>query len=223
MPKLVFIHTVPALAERFRVLAETMLGDWSSEAVVDDRLLLDTIENGRVSDETAKRLAAHIQVQIETGADAIVVTCSTLGGTVDAIRPTVSVPLLRIDRAMAEQAILTARRIGVLATLPTTLEPTRRLLEEIAKGTGEDREISAHLCEGAFALLRAGDREGHDVAVRAGFSHLADHVDLMVLAQASMADAFGTLPQGSLPYLTSPQIGMAAIASQLRSLDVTSI
>jgi Asp/Glu/hydantoin racemase len=223
MQKLAFIHTVPALTERFRSLAEATLSDWSNHAIVDESLLLDTIERGEVSEQTVRRLTEHVQAAIDAGADAIVVTCSTLGGAVDSIRPMTSVPLFRIDRAMAEMAILKARRIGVLATLPTTLEPTRRLLDDIASATGDTRDIHAHLCDGAFALLRSGDRAGHDAAVRAGFSELADRVDLVVLAQASMADALRAMPAGSLPFLTRPEIGMADIARRLRSSKGPSI
>jgi hypothetical protein len=36
----------------------------------------------------------------------------------------VPVPVIRVDEAMADQAVKTGPRIGVIATLSTTLEPT---------------------------------------------------------------------------------------------------
>jgi Asp/Glu/hydantoin racemase len=216
MPKLAFIHTVPGLVDRFRTLAGATLAGWSSYAVVDESLLLDTIERGALSPKTVQRLAGYIFCAADAGADAIVVTCSTLGGAVDAIRPITPVPLFRIDRGMAETAVGRARRIGVLATLPTTLKPTAALLSEAAAKAGAQCDISEHLCEGAFANLRAGDRAGHDASVRGGFSALAAHVDLVVLAQASMADALDG-EHAAIPYLTSPDIGMADIARRLRA------
>ena len=218
MGKLAFIHTVSGLVDRFRQLARTELGDWSSYAMVDESLLLDTIERGTVSAKTKQRLATYVFAAADSGADAIVVTCSTLGNVVDAIRPISSVPLFRIDRGMAVAAVRRARRIGVLATLPTTLEPTASLLKTSAFEAGTDCEITPRLCEGAFARLRAGDKAAHDAAVREGFSELAAGVDLVVLAQASMSDALSALgAAGPTPYLTSPDIGMADIASQLRA------
>ena len=219
MPKLAFIHTVSGLVERFRQLARTELGDWSTFAVVDESLLLDTIERGTLSPKTTQRLTGYVFGAADAGADAIVVTCSTLGGVVDLITPLSPVPLFRIDRGMAEVAVSRARRIGVLATLPTTLKPTVSLLETAAGEAGTGCEITPRLCEGAFAQLRAGDKAAHDASVRAGYSELATNVDLIVLAQASMSDSLSSLGDAApVPFLTSPDIGMAAIASRLKSL-----
>lgn len=217
MARLAFIHTVPLLVERFRDLARRELDDWTSYAVVDESLLLDTIAGGEVSPKTIQRLAGYVFAAADAGADAVVVTCSTLGSAADAIRAVSPVPLFRIDRGMADAAVRQARRIGVLATLPTTLGPTAALLRQAAAEADARCEISELLCEGAFARLRAGDRPAHDAAVRAGFSALAEGVDIIVLAQASMADAIGGGGAFPVPFLTSPDIGMASIAKQLRS------
>ena len=139
----------------------------------------------------------------------IVVTCSTLGEAVDCIRPLSPVPLFRIDRGMAEEAVRKARRIGVLATLPTTLAPTTALIRDCARSANRDCEIVDLLCEGAD-----GDLAGHNIRVVSGFENLAKSVDLIVLAQASMAstlDGYVT----DIPYLTSPELGMAHVAHRL--------
>jgi Asp/Glu/hydantoin racemase len=217
MQRLAFIHTVTGNADRFRLLAEKALGGWTSYAVVDESLLLDTISGGSVAPKTVQRLTGYVFAAADNGASAIVVTCSTLGAVVDAIRPLSPVPLFRIDRGMAEEAVRRASRIGVLATLPTTLEPTTELLKHAAQESGTTCEIAQVLCEGAFDLLRAGDREGHNAAIRSGFARLASGVDLIVLAQASMVDAMSGEVAG-VPYLTSPELGMAAIARKLTTV-----
>jgi Asp/Glu/hydantoin racemase len=216
MTRLAFIHTAPWHAERFRDLAQQRLQHWSSYAVVDESLLLDTIKSGEVSPQTVNRLTGYVLAAADAGASAVVVTCSTLGAAVDAMRPVVPVPLFRIDRGMAEAAVRQARRIGVLATLPTTLLPTTALLAQEAEVAGAKCEISQFLCEGAFAMLRAGDKAAHDNSVRNGFATLAAGVDLVVLAQASMTDAVNG--SARCPYLTSPEIGMDHIARQLATV-----
>jgi Asp/Glu/hydantoin racemase len=65
---------------------------------------------------------------VDAGADAVLVTCSSIGPAVEATRPFCPVPLFRIDEEMADRAIATGPRIGVLATLKSTLEPTRDLV-----------------------------------------------------------------------------------------------
>jgi Asp/Glu/hydantoin racemase len=219
MRSLAFIHTIPGHAERFRDLATARLAGWSSYAVVDESLLRDTIGRGSLATRTVQRLTGYVFAAADAGADAIVVTCSTLGPAVDAIRLIAPVPLFRIDRGMAEAAVRKARRIGVLATLSTTLKPTASLLRQAAEEAGASCEIAEFLCEGAFAKLMAGDRPAHHAAVREGFAALSSSVDLVVLAQASMADAMGSeAGSGHAPYLTSPETGMDHIARQLAAV-----
>ena len=214
MPTLFFIHTVAGLASRFAPLAADALPGWKTLSIVDESLLDDTIMRGTLSSRTVQRLTTHVFSAADAGADAVVVTCSTLGGAVDRIASISPVPLLRIDRGMAEDAVRRARRIGVLATLATTLAPTAALIRDCAGEAGRQCEIVDHLCEGAFARLASGDREGHDMRVVSGFEAVARSVDLVVLAQASMASALDA-HETHIPYLTSPEPGLAYVARRL--------
>lgn len=216
MPSLALIHTVPGLVATFKPLVERELPQWSSFNIVDESLLRNTIRDAALSKKTMQRLSQYVFSAIDAGADAVVVTCSTLGEAVDAVLPLSSVPVFRIDRGMALRAVERAARVGVLATLPTTLGPTSRLLAEAARAANRDCAIVDTLCAGAFDRLMAGDRDGHDALVIAGFRELAASVDLVVLAQASMADALRSVAgTGSVPVLSSPELGMAYVASQL--------
>lgn len=214
MPILAMIHTVPALPARLEKLAAQALPGWSFEHTVDESLLSETIRAGALTAATRDRLAAHVR-DAAGSADAVLVTCSTLGEAVDALRPSTPVPLFRIDRGMVEEAVRRAGRIGVLATLSTTLEPTGRLIEATAAATGRDVTVVARLCEGAFGHLAAGDRETHDRLVREAFEEVAPQVELVVLAQASMADALPAAVRAGGGVLTSPELGIAAVAATL--------
>lgn len=217
MPSLALIHTVPGLVATFKPLVAQMLPQWSSFNIVDESLLQNTIRDGALSKKTMQRLSQYVFSAIDAGADAVAVTCSTLGDAVDAIVPFSSVPLFRIDRGMALAAVERTERIGVLATLPTTLGPTSRLINDTAKAANRNCKITDKLCAGAFQRLMQGDREGHDELVIAGFRELASSVDLIVLAQASMAQALSSVEETSrsVPVLSSPELGIAYIASQL--------
>ena len=214
MPILAMIHTVPALPARLEPLAAQALPGWSFAHTVDESLLSETIRAGALTEATRERLAARVR-DAAGNADAVLVTCSTLGEAVDALRPSTPVPLFRIDRGMVEEAVRRARRIGVLATLSTTLEPTSRLIEATAAATGREVTMVARLCEGAFGHLAAGDRETHDRRVREAFEDVAPQVDLVVLAQASMADALPAAARAGGAVLTSPELGIAAVAATL--------
>lgn len=216
-PQLAMIHTVAGLIPAFDGLAKQHLPHWQSFNMLDESLLRGTIRDGALSQTTMWRLAQMVRSVVEAGASAIVVTCSSLGPAVDAAKAFCPVPLFRIDEGMAEAAITLGPRIGVLATLRTTLDPTSELIRRSAAQAGRPCTILAELAEGAFQMLSSGDIAGHDAMVAHSLRDLAPKADVIVLAQASMARALAlvqdALPQ--LPVLTSPEIGMQHIARQL--------
>ena len=73
---------------------------------------------------------------------------------------------------MADMAVSMASKIGVIATLPTTLEPTRALIEARAAAQGKQIETVTYLCDGAFQAVSTGDTETHDRLVREGLLSL---------------------------------------------------
>ena len=208
--RLALIHTVAGLVPRFRELAAALMPDVETFDIVDETLLRDATREGRVSLDTARRLFAHLAAAERHGADAILVTCSSVGGVVDAARPFAGVPLLRVDQAMAEQAVERGTRIGVLATLWSTLRPTAVLIVRTARESDRDVEVRDGLCDGAFEALREGDTERHDKLVREGLRELIGWADVIVLAQASMARVVDSLSEDErrTPILSSPRLGM---------------
>ena len=71
------------------------------------------------------------------------------------------------------------------------------------------------LCDGAFEALMGGDSERHDRMVAMALAELAEHVELILLAQASMAPVAerleGTLKGApNIPVRSSPQAGLDA-------------
>jgi Asp/Glu/hydantoin racemase len=117
---------------------------------------------------------------------------------------------------MADAAVLGGKRIGVVATLRTTLEPTAELIQRRAALHGKSVELQSHLCEGAFEALMAGDTAAHDAAVGAALQQLAANTDVIVLAQASMARVADALPatERRVPILASPATAIDFLASQ---------
>jgi Asp/Glu/hydantoin racemase len=215
--RLALIHTVAGLVPGFRQLAAEMLPDVETFDIVDETLLRDATREGRVSLETARRLFAHLAAAEAHGADAILVTCSSMGNAVDAARPFAGVPIVRVDQAMAERAVERGTRIGVLATLWSTLKPTAALIERVAAERERGVEVRTRLCEGAFDALRAGDEARHDAIVREGLRELLGWADVIVLAQASMARVVDSLTDDEriTPILSSPRLGLERMREML--------
>jgi Asp/Glu/hydantoin racemase len=219
--KVALIHTVGSLAPVFDGLVREALPDVETSDTVDERLLEETIAAGRIPDAVARRLEGHVDRAVRDGADLVLVTCSSMGPVVEAITARSEVPVLRVDEAMADAALAVGGRIGVIATLATTLEPTADVVRRRAAESGRSAgavEIVRRLVEGAFAELKAGNLERHDELVRAGLRELLPRVDVVVLAQASMARVAGQLTADDTmgkPILASPRLAVERVAERL--------
>lgn len=215
--KLGLLHTSATLVPIFEQLCKSKLPGVSVFNLVDDSLIKDVIAHGKLRPHTARRVAQHIAAAEDAGADYIMVTCSSIGAAVEATAPLASVPVLRVDQPMADQAIATAKRIGVIATLPTTLEPTADLLRRRAIAAGRSIELTTRLCEGAFDALMSGNPNTHDELVKNALQELASQVDVIALAQASMARVVAGLDEDDrrIPILASPPLAVDYLASVL--------
>ena len=142
-----------------------------------------------------------------------------MGGATQALAAQEGWPLERIDVAMADRAVELGRRIAVVATLPSALEPTTALVRARAEAQGEAIELVPRLAEGAFAALQAGDPERHDELVRTAIRSVIGEVDVIVLAQASMGRVIDSLgaEAGATPILVSTELGVARVLDHLRA------
>jgi Asp/Glu/hydantoin racemase len=217
MRRVVLVHTVAGLVPVFQELAKGLPGDVKISNIVDESLLEDAISAGGLTHSVNRRVVDHILSAADSGAVAILATCSSIGPAVEIASQLVDVPVLRIDEPMASAAIESGRRIGVLATVASTLNPTVDLLRRCAQDLGKDVELMPVLRDAAFTAMRSGDGARHDEIIGEALMDLALDVDVIVLAQASMARVVATLEPGALtvPVFSSPSSGMAGLASVL--------
>jgi Asp/Glu/hydantoin racemase len=221
MPQtLALIHTSAIFLTR-----ETMMQDILREVmpevrlinIMDDSLLPDCMAVGEVTPETTRRMCAYVTAAEEAGADAVLSLCSSLGPAIDVARKLVRVPVVKIDDAHTEKAAREADRVGVMATVRSTLVPTVALIREKAQALGKKVEVVESLSDAAFDALLRGEREGHDAAVLAAARGLAPRVDAILFAQASMTRLAPAVQEATgRPVLTSPRL---AIEYTKRLLD----
>jgi Asp/Glu/hydantoin racemase len=212
-----YLHTSHVLIPMFTRISKEELPDVEQFHMVDESLIRNTIRAGHLTRTTTRRVLSAVQSAREGGADAVVVTCSSIGAAADTARRLFDFPVVRVDEAMAEQAVRTGRRIGVTATLRTTLEPTVALLHEKAEAAQCQVDVVEALCEGAFEAVLSGDTVTHDRLLLATLQRLLSVVDVIVLAQASMARVVEMLPESAerIPILSSPQLAVRRARSLL--------
>jgi Asp/Glu/hydantoin racemase len=212
------VHTSATLVPVFAELCSKYLPGIKVFNIVDDSLIKNTIACGELTASTSKRVVNYAASAQEAGADYILFTCSSIGAAVETAATLIGVPVLRVDQPMADKAVSTGKKIGVIATLSTTLEPTSDLVKRRAIAAKKEIELKAVLCEGAFDALMSGDAATHDKKVGDALKQLVNEVDVIVLAQASMArvvDAL-TAEEKKVPILASPPIAMEYLAGIIK-------
>lgn len=213
--RVAFIHTGAVVIPAVGAQAATLLPGIEVVNYLDDRIVADLAHP-----DTAASVPARIEqlahAARDAGADAVMLTCSSISALAAPTAVAVGIPVLRIDEAMADAAVEAAGdgRIAVLATLPTTCEPTAALLRERAERAGRRPVIDAAVIDDAFAAVTSGDRPRHDDLVRAAIERAADAADVVVLAQASMASA-ASGARTAVPVLTSIALGVERLAQTL--------
>ncbi|GMA20403.1 hypothetical protein GCM10025862_24240 [Arsenicicoccus piscis] len=218
-PTVGFLHTSPVHVPAFEALTAAALPSARVLHVVDEQLLAEAQRIGVEGDGAgAAAVAADVRSRVaelvEQGADAICCTCSTIGALAEQVQVP-GVPVLRVDRPMARRAAAIGPRVGVLAALESTLEPTRLLLEDEAARAGAAVTIELAVADGAWAWFTAGDHEVYRQVLEDAARALATRADVVVLAQASMAAVEPRLADLGVPVLSSPRLATWHLAELL--------
>lgn len=216
MTTVVAVYTGQGLAERLTPIFKEEIPNIRLVTIVDDSLIADVVREGGVTPAVRRRLVQHYRSAEEIGADIIFNTCSSVGEVADWAQEMFETPIVKIDEAMAKQATSQYDKIGVLATLPTTLEPTCRLLESQAAKQNRKVEVHEALAAGAYQALVAGKPEEHDRLILEAAKSVAGKVDVLVLAQGSMVRMEEALKEATgIPVFSSPRLGVLAVKSLL--------
>ena len=219
MKSIALIHTVKTVATSF----DQTLKDYVGEEVKvhnmwDDFLANNPNEVGEFTIENRNRLFNDIKAAEMTGADMIVVTCSTLTPTVNLIRPFIKVPLIAIDDAMGRKAVTYGDKILVLASAGSTEIPMRDKLNAEAAKLGKTIEIDFVANAEAFKAMKAVQMDVHDAI----FLKMAEEIsgyDCIVLAQASMAHLDKKIEEiCKIPVLSSPTLCLEQVKETLKSI-----
>ena len=215
-PRVAFLHTGAVVIPPVSDLAREHLSGVTPINYLDDKIVADLGDADRAG-SVPERLTDLVRAAASAGADVVMFTCSSISQFAGPVGAEVGIPVLRIDEAMADIAVATGDRIAVLATLATTSGPTTALIRERAELAGRTPEITSEVIDGAFAAVSSGDRATHDRIVAAAIERVAPGVDVVVLAQASMASA-AEAADVDVPVLTSLEPGIKRLSEAVAAL-----
>lgn len=211
-----FLHTSPVHVETFDRLVKACDPTIEIEHVVAEDLLAEAQRVGANEPAQVRRVQAAMTDAAAKGAALVVCTCSTIGGAAERTPTGAGFAVARIDRAMAQRAVELGPRILMVAALESTLGPTAALIRESAATLRTEVVLEPLLVAGAWSHFLRGDRAAYLEAVAAAVRTAAAGADVVVLAQASMADAAERLVDLGLEVLASPMLGVQSALAQLR-------
>ncbi len=187
-----------------RELDPTIRVNW----IGDDSLIEDLLANQGPTPSTIKRLCNYAQMAEEMGACMIINQCSTVSEVSDIYGKLIKIPVLKVDQAMAEKAVMMGDNIALVTTNTTTVGPSERLLESCAKAAGRDVKITVHMLAHAMEALFAGDVRKHNDELSAQIHAIDGQYDVIVLAQGSMIAILPEIRDVKTPVLTSIPLGV---------------
>lgn len=190
-------------------------GDFVFLNAVDEGLL-QTVARRGLDASIEQRLGNTLQQLIDDGAEAVLLTCSSMTPLLPSLRRRLSRPIIGIDEAMIDEALRSGSHIGVVASLAGAAATTESLLLGAAAERGLHIGVEVALAEGAFDALRCGSFEAHDLAVRGQLLTLAPRCEVLVLAQVSLSRVFPWEGAPAVPILTS---GPGAVRRTIEALE----
>lgn len=185
--------------------------------LLDEALLKEAERLGGISPALVRRMTSLVAMHEAAGAELVLFSCTAYSSFVDQVQAQAGIPVLPIDDAMLERALQIGRRLGVLATIAAGLEQQRQSIARVAAATGREFEIEPVLRPDAFAALNGGDAATHDRILLEELAKLAREVDVVILAQASMAGLMPSVPADTpVPVLASPGLAVEKVKELLR-------
>ncbi|MBS0341658.1 MAG: arylsulfatase [Proteobacteria bacterium] len=213
MPRIALIH---ALAHSVAPINAAFDAGWPQAQrmnLLDDSLSADLARSGKGLDEAMHaRFQTLARYAVDTGAQAILFTCSAFGPCIEAVaRRHAGIPVLKPNEAMIDEAVAGGSgTLGLLATFGPTLES---MPPEFPRGF----VLDPMLVQGALEALNAGDAAAHDALIAGAARKLAERgCTRIALAQFSMARARQACADATgLPVLTTVDSAVRALRRRL--------
>jgi aspartate/glutamate racemase len=220
-PRIAIIHAVPGAIDPIGAAFAALWPEARTDNLLEDSLSTDIAEAGAETAAIQERIADLAAYVTKAGADAILYSCSAFGTSIDRVKRSSSLPVLKPNEAMIEEALELGPRVGLVATFAPTLESMRPEFNALARQRGIDLRLEERLVPGAMAALNGGEAERHDALIAAAAGTLGG-CDSIVLAQFTMARARPTVETAvAAPVLTSPESAVARLKNLWQTENAT--
>ena len=220
-PRVALIH---ATALAIAPMAESFSRLWPAATLtnlLDDSLSADRSAAGALTPAMVRRFEVLARYCADSGADGILFTCSAFGPAIEAAQAAVSIPVLKPNEALLEEALCAATqgrgRLALVATFEPSIASMNDELLALARSRGVDVEVRSCHVPDAMAALAAGNGAHHDALIATASDAWQGwrDCDAILLAQFSMARARSALGTGGVPVLVSTDSAVLALKNRL--------
>ncbi|MFC7460266.1 Asp/Glu/hydantoin racemase [Hydrogenophaga defluvii] len=205
---LAFLHTSPSHVPTFEALVQRV----APGVRVAHHVREDLLDYARVYGPDDPALVQQVQEAMRSaatsGAQVVVCTCSSIGAAAETTVTGGQFLAQRVDRAMADHAARSGTRLWLVAALPSTVAPTRALIEDSAQRIGMPVALESLVVDSAWPHFLRDDQSAYIDAIVEAVRGVASVSDTVVLAQASMAAAAIRLADMGVQALSSPEPGV---------------
>jgi len=211
------VHVVADNIRVFGLIASELMPDIEMVHFLDTAL--PAMSEPALRPEVIERLGTYARFAQESGAEAVLLTCTAFGRLANEVSRAVDCPVLAVLDIMLDELMRQRGRIGVIGSHPGTVVGTERLLQEQARHEGRVIAIKSRLCAGAFDAMRRGNLAAHDRIVLENLRELVRQVDVVVAPQPSMEQALlqYEVDGRKVPLLTSPRLSVERLRQALKS------
>jgi hypothetical protein len=211
-----FLHTSAVHIETFEGLVRASYPALEVEHVLAEQLLAEAQRVGPANPSLTMQVQDAMKSAAASGAAIVVCTCSTIGGAAEKTPTNGQFIATRIDRAMADRAVQLGPRILLVAALESTLKPTAELIEDSASALKMKIALQHVLVPDAWSHFTKGNQQAYLKSIASTVRATHKGVDVVVLAQASMALAAERLQDLEVAVLSSPALGVQNLMAQLQ-------
>lgn len=210
-PRIALIHATPVAMQPIQDEFARAWPQALTTNLLDDSLSRDLAAAGNLTPTLVQRFVDLTRYVRDCGADAVMFTCSAFGPAIEAARQAVSIPVLKPNEAMVEEALAASGNIALLATFASAAPPMRAEIEAMAAQKQVALSLRVDTVAGALAALQAGNAGEHDRLI-AESARGCVGCDVILLGQFSMASAAHRVAEATgKPVLTSPGSAVALL------------
>lgn len=218
---IVLIHSSPAAVQPINGYYNTYAPEFEYINLLDEELLGLFREKNEAS-IISKIMKMIDKVIMSDQASLAVLTCTAISTSVyQKLAQECTIPVIKVDEAMAKKAIQNHSSLGVLATFRPGLDATMALLNNTMKSMNKEMTIYEAVNEAAYAALLAGNTKQHnELLIQSALEMAKLKPAAIVLSQVSMASLKADIEKlTKLPVYTSPGSSLEVIKNYFNNCE----